>query len=312
MCPRRRVVLPPSQSPRADLGSWYEQFPGYLRSQCHLADNTVRAYERDLRRFRDWLGNRNATKLTIRELADYAAWLAKQSLAPASIGRHIVSLRMFFRYLQLEGVLEENLAELLGSPKLWERVPHVIGAPQLQKLLECPRAPLPAWRRDRAILELLYATGCRVSELASIRLEDVHLTESYCRCRGKGNKERMVPLGQRAVAAVEAYLEHERPKFVAGRSPAPAWLLVSRRGRPLARERIWELIKRYAVQAGAPADVSPHWLRHTFATHLLSGGADLRQVQELLGHANIATTQIYTHVDQRRLKAVHARFHPRA
>ncbi len=312
MCPRRRTVLPPSQSQRAELGSWYTAFPGYLRTQCHLAENSVRAYERDLRRFRQWLGSRNATRLSIRELADYAAWLSKQSLAPASIGRHIVSLRMFFRYLQLEGVLEENLAELLGSPKLWERVPHVLNAQQLEKLFECPRSPQPAWRRDRAILELLYATGCRVSELAGIKLEDLHLAESYCRCRGKGNKERLVPLGKRAIVAVEAYLEHERPTFVAGHSPTPAWLFVSRRGRPLARERIWELIKRYAVQAGAPDDVSPHTLRHTFATHLLAGGADLRQVQELLGHANIATTQIYTHVDQRRLKAVHARFHPRA
>ncbi|MBX9788321.1 MAG: site-specific tyrosine recombinase XerD [Pirellulales bacterium] len=310
--PRRRTVLPPSQSQRAELGSWYAAFPGYLRAQCHLAENSVRAYERDLRRFREWLGGRNATRLSIRELADYAAWLSKLQLAPASIGRHIVSLRMFYRYLQLEGVVDENLAELLGSPKLWERVPHVLNSLQLDKLFACPRAPQPAWRRDRAILELLYATGCRVSELAGIKLEDVHLGENYCRCHGKGKKERLVPLGKRAATALEDYLQQERPTFVAGRSPAPTWLFVSRHGRPLARQRIWELIKRYAVQAGAPADVSPHWLRHTFATHLLSGGADLRQVQELLGHANIATTQIYTHVDQRRLKAVHARFHPRA
>jgi integrase/recombinase XerD len=161
-------------------------------------------------------------------------------------------------------------------------------------------------------LELLYATGCRASELSNLRLQDMHLDESFCICRGKGDKERMAPLNIRAVEAVRAYLEHERPKLAARSPSMPEWVLLSYRGHRLRRERIWELLKRYAQRVGIPPEVSPHTLRHSFATHLLAGGADLRQVQEMLGHASIATTQIYTHVDPTRLKAVHKKFHPRA
>ena len=162
------------------------------------------------------------------------------------------------------------------------------------------------------MLELLYATGCRVSELSILRPRDVHLAERYCLCHGKGDKQRVVPLGDRAVAAVEKYLSDERPALAGKRTPAPEWLVLSSRGSRLSRERIWELLKRYAARVGAPAEISPHSLRHSFATHLLAGGADLRQVQEMLGHASIATTQIYTHVDHTRLKRVHQAFHPRA
>lgn len=310
--PKRRLVRPPSAAKRADHGSWLASFSEYLRTECHLAENTVAAYQRDLRRFRQWLGDRNVVQLSVRELAEYAGYLARCNLAPASIARHIVSLRMLFRYLQLEGLLNQNQAELLGSPKLWQRVPHVLPQQIINRLFEAPRRGEPLWRRDRVLLELLYATGCRASELSHLRLEDVRLDEGYCRCRGKGNKERLVPLGQRAAASVRDYLDHERPKLAALGDPPPRWLLLSRRGLRLRRERIWEIFKKYAVQAGADPHVSPHTMRHSFATHLLTGGADLRQVQELLGHANIATTQIYTHVDPRRLKSVHARFHPRA
>jgi integrase/recombinase XerD len=300
---------PPGAPSRAP--SWLEAFVHYSAGECHLAENTVAAYRRDLVRFFDWLQGRPIPGLSIRDLADYAAWLGGKKLAPASIARHIVSLKVFFRYLQLEGVLQENLAELLGSQKLWERVPKVLGVEQVSRLLEAPRPDDPHWRRDRALLELLYATGCRASELSCLRLCDVHLDEGYCICRGKGDKERMVPLGARAAAAVRAYLQHERGASAAAVSPPPDWVLLSRRGRRLRRERIWELLKRYARRVGAP-EVFPHTLRHSFATHMLSGGADLRQVQEMLGHASIATTQLYTHVDPARLKAVHHKFHPRA
>jgi integrase/recombinase XerD len=168
------------------------------------------------------------------------------------------------------------------------------------------------WRRDRAILELLYATGCRASELSYLRTIDIHLDDGYCRCRGKGDKERMVPLGTIGADAVRTYLETDRPQLAARAPAPPEWLILSRRGRKLRREAIWELVKKYALRAGIPADVSPHTMRHSFATHLLAGGADLRQVQEMLGHASIATTQIYTHVDQSRLKRVHRKYHPRA
>lgn len=291
--------------------TWIDSFAAYAAGECHLAENSVAAYRRDLRRLAEWLGERPITALTIRDLADYAGWLHERKLAPASIARHLVSLRLFFRYLQLEGVLKDNLAELLGSQKLWERVPRVLSPQQVAALLEAPIPADPFWRRDRAMLELLYATGCRASELATLRMQDLHLQEGYCICRGKGNKERVVPLGAQAISALLDYLRHERPLLV-GKTPTVDWVLLSGRGRRLRRERIWELVKRYARRVGAPPEVSPHTLRHSFATHMLAGGADLRQVQEMLGHASIATTQIYTHVDPSRLKAVHRKFHPRA
>ncbi|MEX0677522.1 MAG: site-specific tyrosine recombinase XerD [Pirellulales bacterium] len=309
--PRRKLLKPAAVATSAVTGRWIESFVDYLRSECHLSENTVVAYHRDLRRFYAWLAGRRVAQLSIQELADYAGWLDERKLAPASIARHLASLRIFFRYLQLEGLLGDNLAELLGSQKLWQRVPHVLTLGMVERLLASPARGEPSWRRDRALLELLYATGCRASEISHLQLEDVHLDEGFCRLKGKGNKERLVPLGRRAIEAVRDYLSHERPAMVADRSPAPKWLLVSRRGLRLRRERIWELFKRHAARAGIANDMSPHTLRHSFATHLLAGGADLRQVQEMLGHASIATTQIYTHVDPARLKAVHKRFHPR-
>jgi integrase/recombinase XerD len=291
---------------------WREAFVRYLRSECHLAENTVVAYDRDLRRFLEWLGGRRIEGLAISDLAGYPAWLTELELAPASISRHVVSLKVFFRYLQLEGALNDNQAELLGTQKLWQRVPTVLSATEIDALLAAPKPPGPWWRRDRAMLELLYATGCRVSELSTLRTRDVHLAEQHCLCHGKGDKQRVVPLGRRAVAAARAYLEHERPKLAARAGQPAEFLLLSTRGARLRRERIWERLKLYAKQVGHAAELSPHSLRHSFATHLLAGGADLRQVQEMLGHASIATTQIYTHVDHSRLKKVHAAFHPRA
>lgn len=309
---RPRPLMKARPKARVLAATWVDSFVDYAAGECHLADNSVAAYRRDLRRFLEWLEGRDALGLTIRDLADYAGWLHAKKLAPASIARHLVSLKLFFRYLQLEGVMQENLAELLGSQKLWERVPKVLSPQQVERLFDAPRAYDGLWRRDRALLELLYATGCRASEISNLRLRDVHFDERYCRCHGKGDKERMVPLGRRAVEAVQAYLQHERPLLVAHAPAPPDWLLLSSRGMRLRRERIWELLKRYAARIGAPADISPHTMRHSFATHLLAGGADLRQVQEMLGHASISTTQIYTHVDPSRLKAVHKKFHPRA
>jgi integrase/recombinase XerD len=312
MAPNRKAIQPRRMAAAENAARWREAFVRYLRAECHLAENSVLAYERDLRRFFNWLGGRRVEGLRISELADYPAWLNGQGLAPASISRHVVSLKMFFRYLQLEGVLTENQAELLGTQKLWQRVPTVLSPNEVDALLSAARPPRPWWRRDRALLELLYATGCRVSELSLLQPRDVHLAERYCLCHGKGDKQRMVPLGRRAVAAVEAYLQYERPKLAEHREPESHFLLLSSRGARLRRERIWETIKLYAKLANCAAELSPHSLRHSFATHLLAGGADLRQVQEMLGHASIATTQIYTHVDHSRLKKVHAAFHPRA
>ena len=312
MKPQRKILKPRREGAHREATRWQEDFADYLRTECHLAANTVAAYRRDLAKFFTWLGSRRMQSLSVSELAGYSAWLAEQSLAPKSITRHVASLKVFFKYLQLEGAITDNQAALLGTQKLWQKVPQVLSVAQIDQLLAAPRAADGWWRRDRAILELLYATGCRVSELSGLKLRDLHLAERYCICHGKGDKQRIVPLGRRAVAAVERYLDEERPRLAARRSPASDAVILSARGLPLRRERIWELIKRYATRTGMPGDISPHTLRHCFATHVLGGGADLRQVQELLGHASIATTQIYTHVDHTRLKKVHQQFHPRA
>lgn len=291
---------------------WLASFVLYIKNECHLAQNTVDAYQRDLTRFAEWLGTRRVETLDVQDLSDYAAWLSELELAQASIARHLVSLKLFLRYLQLEGVLRDNAADLLGARKLWERVPEVMSLEMVERFLRAPRpSDTYAWR-DKAMVELLYATGCRASELSNLRVRDVHLKERYCICHGKGDKQRMVPLGDSAITAVETYLNRQRGELAAAAPKPPEWLLLSRRGRRLRREAIWELVKKYALRAGAPANVSPHTLRHSFATHLLAGGADLRQVQELLGHANITTTQIYTHVETSRLQKIHRQFHPRA
>ena len=306
--PRRRDATPTNTTEQ-----WVTSFLDYLRTECHLATNTTAAYKRDLRRFTAWLGEQQIRGLTISKLANYVGHLRDEGLAASSVARHTVTIKVFFRYLQLEGVLKDNLAELLGTQKLWSHVPHVLSPQKVQALLVSPRPASDRWwRRDRAILELLYATGCRASELCSMKLEDLQLREGFCKCHGKGDKQRMVPLSSAAAQVVEEYLEHERPTLAKIPSQTPQWLILSRSGRQVRREFVWATIKRHAKRIGIADEISPHTLRHSFATHLLAGGADLRQVQEMLGHASIATTQIYTHVDKSRLKKVHAQFHPRA
>ncbi|HZN36203.1 MAG TPA: site-specific tyrosine recombinase XerD [Pirellulaceae bacterium] len=309
-----KLIVPAAAAPGAggQAARWIQSCLDYLRSECHLAANTIAAYRRDLAHFSEWLSGRSAAKLTVRELSDYMGWLQTKKLAPPSVARHIVALKLFYRYLQLEGVVRDNPAELLGTQKMWQRVPEVLSAALVEKLLSAPQPYDAYWRRDRALLELLYATGCRASEVSNLKLADLHLAERYCLAHGKGSKDRLTPLGDAAASAIKDYLAHERPELMHGGRSDPGWLLLSRGGKRLRREAIWVLVKRYARRAGVSPDVSPHTLRHSFATHLLAGGADLRQVQELLGHASIATTQIYTHVDRSRLKRVHREFHPRA
>lgn len=308
---RRKLKARPRQTTTLSK-RWMASFVLYIKNECHLSPNTVDAYRRDLVRFVAWLGNRQIESLDVQDLADYAAWLAEQKLAPASTSRHLVSLKLFLRYLQLEGILRDNPADLLGSRKLWERIPEVLSPDAVNQFLAAPRITDTYVWRDRALVHLLYATGCRASELSHLRVRDVRLNERYCVCHGKGDKQRIVPLGDSAIEAVQVYLDRQRGQLAAAAAQPPDWLLLSRTGKRLRREAIWVLVKKYALRAGAPPQVSPHTLRHSFATHLLAGGADLRQVQELLGHANIMTTQIYTHVDASRLQRVHRQFHPRA
>ena len=305
---RRKLVV------RQDPRLWLENFLAYCSGECHLAHNSVMAYRRDLERFYLWLGDMDLLALRISNFAAYVTWLHEQELAPATMARHIVALRIFFKYLQLEGIIADSQVELLGSQKLWERIPKYLTPHQVELLLAAPCEADRNWLRDRAILEMLYATGCRVSELSTMKLCDVHIEEHFCKCTGKGSKQRIVPIGDQAVEALVNYLEEEWP-ILAQRGmrygAEPEFLFLSRSGQMLDRHRIWELIKRYAARSGIRTDISPHTLRHSFATHLLMNGADLRQVQEMLGHANIMTTQIYTHVDSKRLKSIHKKYHPR-
>jgi integrase/recombinase XerD len=287
-------------------------FRHYLKAERGLAANTVLAYGRDLDRFALWAagGLPNYLRPTVRELSHYLAYLREEGLDPASVARHLVALKMFYRFLRLEERADQSAVELLSSPTLWERIPQVLSPESVEKLLAAPQPAERFFLRDRALLETLYATGSRASEVVGLKLEDLHLDSGFCRCLGKGNKQRVVPLGRPARAALQEYLNEQRPILVRAVPDSP-WVFVSRGGRPLTREMLWILVKKYVRRAALNTKVSPHTLRHSFATHLLAGGADLRTVQELLGHANIRTTQHYTHVDRDRLKAVHRRFHPR-
>lgn len=327
----------------AELVSDIAAFRHYLQSERGMSDNTVQAYGRDLDRFVKWCGlvqYREYTAPTLKDLARYLAFLHDEQLAAPSVARHLVSLKMFYRFLRLEERADAAAVDLLASPKLWERIPQVLPPHAVEALLNAPQPGDRFFLRDRAILETMYATGCRASEVVGLRIADVYLDAGFLRAFGKGKKQRVVPLGRPAIAAIRAYLGEGRGSLVSDRggdtetrrhgaktpagssspplpnSPSPPLtesphLFTSKSGRPLTRIFLWALIKKYCKRAGLPSKVSPHTLRHSFATHVLAGGADLRTVQELLGHASIQTTQHYTHVDRDRLKAIHRQFHPR-
>ncbi|MCE9566655.1 MAG: site-specific tyrosine recombinase XerD [Planctomycetes bacterium] len=305
----------------AELNSDIAAFRHYLQSERGMADNTVQAYGRDLDRFVKWCGLVRYTEYTsptLKDLARYLAFLHDEQLAAPSVARHLVSLKMFYRFLRLEEKADAAAVDLLGSPKLWERIPQVLPPHAVEELLNAPQAGDRFYLRDRAILETMYATGCRASEVVGLKIEDVYLDAGFLRAFGKGNKQRVVPLGRPAIAAIRDYLGIRGPldkqpekDQAAGPIPASPRLFVSKSGQPLSRIFLWALVKKYCKRAGLPKKVSPHTLRHSFATHVLAGGADLRTVQEMLGHASIQTTQHYTHIDRERLKAIHRQFHPR-
>lgn len=321
---KRRIILDTGPSPAAEgksTGMLVQRFLEYVRHERALADNTREAYRRDLRDFAAWLAAANVAplsaqkltvqNLTVQQLGDYLAALDKRGLKRASVARQAATLRTFYAFLQLEGVVLRSPAELLTAGRRADVMPGTLSAEQVDRLLESPETATLPGRRDKALLELLYATGCRASEVSTLRLTDVHLGESFCTCRGKGDKERVVPLGRRAIAALRAWLDGPRPVFAARAGSVPGWVILSSRGNRLSRMRIWEIVRLYSEKAGLPTDTGPHTLRHSFATHLVAGGVDLRHVQEMLGHASIATTQRYTHVDASRLRSVHEKFHPR-
>lgn len=295
------------------LASDITSFKHYLQAERGLAKNSLLAYARDLERFQLWVadgGLADYLRPSVRELSGFLAYCRQEKLAAPTVARHLVALKMFYRYLRLEERVQQNTVELLSSPSLWERIPQVLSPEAVNKLLMAPRADERFYLRDRALLETLYATGSRASEVAGLKLADLYLDSGFCKCLGKGSKQRIVPLGDQAIGALRTYLADLRPVLVRPHPETP-WVFVSRGGKALTREMLWILVKKYVRRAGLNAKVSPHTLRHSFATHLLAGGADLRTVQELLGHANIRTTQHYTHVDSSRLKAIHRQFHPR-
>lgn len=291
-------------------------FFNYLRVECGLAGNTLAAYETDLRTLVEDLIAHGITRpaaVTGYDITDHLKRLRhERGHATTTIARHLASIRMLFRFLAANGRIPENPTTLLERPTLWRRLPGYLTPQSIRKLLAAPASEgEPLHLRDRAMLELMYASGLRASEVGTIRVKDLHFTLGVVSVIGKGNRQRLVPFGAPAKKAVERYLEELRPSLLHEDGRDEGRLFLSRTGRPLERVAVWQIVKRHAAAAGLK-DVHPHTLRHTFATHLVNGGADLRVIQELLGHSNIKTTQVYTHVDSGRLKHVHEKFHPRA
>jgi len=291
-----------------------DEFVHFLRAECSMADNSVLAYSRDIRQFFDWLQAKKIADVRLIDLkmmTSYLKSLHERRLAASSIGRKLVAIKTLFRFFVLEGIITESVVELLNSPKLWDYLPKVLSPEKVDALLAAPCREDAFPLRDRALLCLMYATGCRASEISNLTLAQVSLEERYCRCIGKGNKERIVSLNPVAVAALEGYLEHERPSLAPEEESQNDFLFLSRTGKGITRLTIWRLVKKYAARIGCSKQVSPHTLRHSFATHMLAGGAEIRALQEMLGHANIRTTQVYTHVEHSRLKSIHQKCHPR-
>ena len=288
------------------------EFLRFLSVEKGLSDNTRAAYGRDMERFLRFLAREKRPWETARE-SDLTAFVrgeSKAGLGARSLARRISVLKAFYRFLIVDGRLEKNPAAHLTSPKTWASLPKCLSETDVKTLLEKPDPSEARGLRDRAMLEVMYASGLRVSELVSLRPADVRLKDEYILCRGKGAKERIVPIGKSAASAVSRYLEKARPGFAARKSPDA--LFLTRLGRPFTRQGFWKMMRDHARAAGLLAKVHPNVLRHSFATHLLEHGADLRSVQMMLGHSQITTTQIYTHVSRERLRRVYDKYHPRA
>jgi len=290
-----------------------ESFNDFLVLEQGASPRTDEAYGRDLARFATYAMSRGAVAppdVTARMLREYVYHLKDLGLAPASIRRNVSALRTYFKFLLGEGRVTHDPSERLESPKRWRTLPEVLSVAEVDKLLASPTLDDPLVFRDRALLELAYGAGLRVSEWISIGVRDLMFDEGLVRVFGKGSKERLVPIGRRAIGALASYVRETRPRLEQGEGRGV--LFLNARGQPLTRMGAWKILQKYVTRAGIEKHVSPHTLRHSFATHLLEGGADLRAVQEMLGHADISTTQIYTHVDREYLRTVHRQYHPRA
>ena len=288
-----------------------DQFMDYLSVERGLSSNTLEAYRRDLTKFFGFLDRESSASTESVDPSDiiaYLIYLRKGKLAIRSISRNLVAVRMFYKFLVSEDVINEDPTLNLDSPKTGLSLPEVLSQEEVERLLSLPNSKEQGIK-DKAILELLYATGMRVSELINLPIDNIDLHEGYLKCIGKGSKERIIPVGRKAQRAVKKYIDVVRSKYVSrGNSNM---LFITRLGRGYTRQGIWKIIKRYSVLMGINKEITVHTLRHCFATHLLSHGADLRSVQEMLGHVDISTTQIYTHIDRARLREIHQKFHPR-
>lgn len=278
-------------------------FIAYLRSEKGLAPLSIEAYVRDISVFLDQMQNE---AYTVEEVVSHLACMKSEQYASSSIARALISIKIYFRFLYREKIIRINLCEQLETPKLWQLIPEVLTHAEIERLIQAPDLNTFTGVRDRAIIEVLYASGLRVSELCTLTLYDIDA--SSVKVMGKGRIERLVPIGSAALAAVDRYLTLYRDRFESDRNAA---LFLTQRGNPLDRTAVWKLIKSYAKKAGILKSISPHTLRHSFATHLLDGGADLRVIQEMLGHASIASTDRYTHVSSTRLQQAFEKFHPR-
>lgn len=289
-----------------------DTFLNYLSVERGLSNNTIIAYRKDLDSYIGFISNRHVnalSKITKNDITNFMMNQKDKGISANSIARRLAAIRMFHRFLARERILKSDPSSLIDSPKLWKKIPDTLSLNEVEALLAQPDIRDRQGVRDKAMLEVLYATGMRVSEIVNLKSDDVNLDIGFLRCIGKGDKERIIPLGKKAINSIKRYLGISRPHFL--KTKESNFLFLSRLGKKLSRQSVWKIMKRYAKLARIKKPIRPHILRHSFATHLLERGADLRSVQEMLGHSNISTTQIYTHINKERLKTIHKMYHPR-
>ena len=296
------------------MKEFIEIFLNYLYVERGLAHNTIISYREDLNIYIDFLIKRNVdslSKTTKEEIINFMLYQKDRGLSVNSVARRLAAIKMFYRFLVRERILKIDPTSLIDSPKLWKKIPETLSLNEVDSLISQPNIRERQGIRDRAILEALYATGMRVSEAVNLKVDNVNLDIGFLRYIGKGSKERVIPLGKKAIGSLRRYLLQSRPQLLGSAKKDLEFLFLNRFGKKISRQSLWKIIKRYAKEARIKKTIMPHILRHSFATHLLERGADLRSVQEMLGHANISTTQIYTHINKERLKSIHKMFHPR-
>src|SRR3989338_1923049 len=294
------------------MKEFIESFLNYLSVERGLAKNTIISYREDLNSYAGFLNRHSIdtlSKTTKNDVINFMLYQKDKGLAANSVARRLAAIKVFYRFLARERILKTDTTSLIDSPKLWKKIPETLTYNEVEALLSQPNIRDKQGIRDRAILETLYATGMRVSEAVNLKLDNVNLDIGFLRCIGKGNKERVIPIGAKAINSLKRYLSLSRPQLL--KKKESEFLFLSRFSKKISRQSLWKILKRYAKEARIKKPIRPHILRHSFATHLLERGADLRSVHEMLGHTNISTTQIYTHINKERLKTIHRMFHPR-